>query len=632
MQYLPFRAPLLLLAVWSLLCGCILDSGNILSTYAQQLWANGTHNGIELIWGIPQNGPLPTVYLLRRSRSGNAVWKDVAKVTLDTTTLPESMRSLVHAASHPDSSVHGPALSELRCIFYRNPRMTAVALGIYYHDTTTIPLQEYDYQVWSGSTLIAVAHALISHQRNPPEPPTAVSVRQRGPCIELWWTCDSALERGVWGYSVYRGLQRTGAVRIIREVIPITFVRQDTLISGFLRDCSIRPGTEYTYSVVTYDVFGTESQPTHVNAVLLPIDSTPRTPVLSFHRNMDVLVAEHATTNAEIVLGGRESTRCNLTKLATHRINDTSIAIELPETTADALACTVILHNGPQTSFPSIPHIVPLYDHHAPECPPYVAVQHDGNCHRIEWLPASNNDIAGYIIECGRDSSTHTAFVAHPPYNLPQALRTIDECRVLTVDVHGNRSKPCQWIPVLQTLLGSPLLQLSTVTSRGIRLGWHVPSSTRQILVNRYKGDTLISPMTIAILPGTERTFFDRTHFSDSSTWYEIVAIDSTGVVSMPSNRVGITRSQSCTPPRIDSIIYRKGAVVLYWSSRHAHEFLIERQQVGQEDVMILARISETSGSFHDDLINAGSTYIYRLRCLDNRRAVSEEMTITIPP
>ncbi len=507
-----------------------------------------------------------------------------------------------------------------------NPRALSRALGTYFHDTTTTPLAEYDYQIWSGSTLVATLYGVTSHQRTLPIPPSWIRVRQRAQCIELWWQTDSARSFGIAGYALYRARNGESPIRLVERPLSIVGLEQDTLTSAFFRDCT--PGASGTirYYVAAIDVFGNEGRPSTVEFMRTSQAPSPPT----------IVRAEVGNLLALDVHGDRTTARPLLRTSDTHKWflsdwqwQDSLLLVPVPERRADALAVTIVRGTDSLASWIGIPTIVPLFDTVAPQRPTFTELQHHGALVRIRWSAAASNDVAGYLLERQTQSDTTRHFITGTSY---EDMNTENaRYRVFAVDAHGNISQPTPAISGSARATAAPEL-LSVASSRsGTVLAWRVPPRTARVAVNRYD-DSLATPLTIALLPGTAHRYVDRTPGAQRAA-YQIVALDSNGNWSRPSERRSAHRAPPhCKPPALDSAVYRDGVVVLYWTATHQGEFLLERSSSGSEEVFVLARLTSDTQHFVDDTLERGGQYTYRLRCIGSSGSEATSCTITVPP
>ncbi|GBD05135.1 hypothetical protein HRbin20_00713 [bacterium HR20] len=592
---------------------------------AQTIWANGTQRGIELLWLPPHDGALPERYVIMRAAASSNRWSVVGTTIRDTSS-DSVVALLATEAAQPDSNHRKRAYERLDRLFFANPRALSRALGTYFHDTTTMPLAEYDYQIWSGPTLVATLYGAVSHQRTLPLPPTWIRVRQRAQCMELWWQTDSARIVGIAGYALYRAREGESPIRLVERPISIVGLEQDTLASAFLRDCTPGVSGRLRYYVAAVDVFGNEGRPSSVECLhRREIPSAP-----SIHR------AAIGNQLALYVRGDRARIRPLLRPsdafvwhMPQWQWQDSLLLVAVPERRADAIAVTITSGTDSLTSWIGIPTVMPLFDTTAPERPAFAELQHDGAHVRIRWSAAMAEDIAGYILERILSGDTSWCFISGTSYQ--DTVTGNQQYRIRAVDAHGNTSAVTPPMAASARATAAPELLSVTSTRSGTVLVWRAPPRTARIAVNRYD-DSLATPLTIALLPGTTRRYVDRSAGAARAT-YQIVALDSSGNWSKPSEcRSAITLHRRCRPPAFDSAVYRDGVVVLYWTATHPGEFLLERSSSGSEEVFVLARINAETQHFVDDTLERGGQYTYRLRCISGSEREATSCTITIPP
>ncbi|KXB98629.1 MAG: hypothetical protein AA908_04420 [Chlorobi bacterium NICIL-2] len=592
---------------------------------AQEIWANGTQRGIELLWLPPRDGALPERYVIMRAAASSNRWSVAGSVTRSTSS-DSLIAHLVAEAALLDSSHRERFNEQLVRMFLANPRALSRALGTYFHDTTTTPLAEYDYQIWSGSTLVATLYGAVSHQRTLPPPPTWIRVRQRAQCFELWWQTDSARIFGIAGYALYRAREGESPIRLVERPISIVGLEQDTLASAFLRDCTPGVSGRLRYYVAAVDVFGNEGRPSSVECLhRREIPSAP-----SIHR------AAIGNQLALYVRGDRARIRPLLRPsdafvwhMPQWQWQDSLLLVAVPERRADAIAVTITSGTDSLTSWIGIPTVMPLFDTTAPERPAFAELQHDGAHVRIRWSAAMAEDIAGYILERILSGDTSWCFISGTSYQ--DTVTGNQQYRIRAVDAHGNTSAVTPPMAASARATAAPELLLVTSTRSGTVLAWRAPPRTARIAVNRYD-DSLATPLTIALLPGTTHRYVDRSAGAERGT-YQIVALDSSGNWSKPSERrTARTSRMYCKPPAFDSAVYRDGVVVLYWTATHPGEFLLERSSSGSEEVFVLARFNSGTQRFVDDTLERGGQYTYRLRCIGSSDSEATSCTITIPP
>lgn len=596
---------------------------------ADQLWASGSPKGIELLWSPPQDQPLPKHYTIRRALSGSGRWTEIATTAIGGG--DSILAAVVARAMSNDAAARKRALDTLRTLLFGTPRTVAAALGTYFLDTTTTPGTEYDYQVWTGAVLVATIEGVVSHQRNIPDPPEHVSARQRAGCIELSWSTDSLVERGIVAVALYRAEANRSPTRLLQRPLPVTMLPADTVLGCFVRDCSVREGTAYTYYVAALDVFGSEGQPATISTVC-------RRSALS---QPEIARVEQIGEELRIVARTADTVARALVPLI--RTSDTKHWRETPfvqqdsilrlapiVTRADAVAISVVARDGDLWSWSSIPVVVPIPDTTAPTRPVYCRFDRDGGNIALCWTPSDDPDVAGYVVESASATDTLRRFVAATFFSIPDTTSTHRSYRIVAADAHGNLSRPTPWMNASLPAGTRPELVAVTPTDHGTLVVWRNLPGTARVLVNRYD-DTAATPLTIASLDGSATSYLDRARGSHRA-WYQVVALDSNGRYSMPSRRVRSLQAERCTAPRLDSAVYRDGAVVLYWSHGAGSTYLVERIEAGSEDVVVLTRPSRNDTTFTDASITPGATYTYRLRCIGDTSAKEASLlTITVP-
>ncbi len=591
------------------------------------LWANGTQQGIELMWFPPRDGTLPERYTISRTEASSKRWAVVGSTIRDTTINP-AVEELIRSMIRADSSQRARHIERLESAFTNSPRVVSQALGTYFHDTTTTPLAEYNYQVWSGSTLVGTIDGVVSHERTLPPEPSWVRARQRDRCVELWWQTDSAWQRGVVGYALYRARERESPLRIIKQPISISTLQQDTLVSAFVRDCESEKPYRIRYLVASIDVFGNEGRPNTCELVW-DIPSLP-SPIIERVTQSNPLVVHlrNVSSSARPYIRPSNSSRWLETQW---KREDSTLIVALPECTADMVALAVAQGSDSSLSWMSIPRTLPLYDTTAPERPTFVECSHDGQQVRIRLTGTNDADVVGYALEQlhGMDTTIH--FIP-APMTIEDTSTENTRYRVRAIDAHGNISPPSPWMNCTsQTPVAPTLISVSPATD-GTVLVWETPPLTAYVAINRYDVDTVTVPQTIALISGTARRYVDRSHGTEHAS-YQIVAIDSSGRWSIPSERRFTRRaSMRCRAPAFDSTVYRNGAVILYWSEPPQCDLLLERSSMNDDEITVLARIAPTTRHYVDESIEPGGQYTYRLRCTGCSDMEASRCTITISP
>lgn len=587
---------------------------------ADHLWTTGSQRGVVLIWTPPSDVPIPQRYTIRRAVAGSGQWIEVGTVErkpLDSTLA----RYAVEAHRRQD------AYSMLVRLLMKNASTVAPMLGTYFEDTTTTPLTEYDYQIWADAIFVTERQNVVSHQRLPPPPPEGIAVRQRAHCIELWWNLDSTLVWGITAYAVYRSESGKSPLRITPEPLTAFSLQQDTTTAAFLRDCSTTSPARYTYSVSAIDIFGNESLPTHVSV----------SRATTFHQQPSLLDPSSTNGWVYITSTGRDSSTRFLPaiRLSTtdgvHPCPSTqhsnSIRVSIPESNADAAAVAIIAFDSITTSWVSIPVVLPVIDTIAPMRPEFSELQRQGEHLVFRWISPTEADLAGYLVE--RNSGTDTA-----RFFLPASVRSFAErvfnparYRLRSIDAHGNSSPPTPWVTSSFAQQRCPALRAVTTSAHGTLLAWEPMPWAATVLINRYDDDSGSTPLTIAQLSGRATSFVDK---NNSLAWYQIVAIDSAGNYSMPSERRPNRIPQPCLTPQFDSIVIENDAVVLFWHEASS-DLLLERSTDTTDDVVVLAYIRRDMRSYTDMSIARGTQYTYRLRCIGSSQR-SSSITINIPP
>jgi len=615
------------LRTWVCTVVCVVAYLTPLVTSAQTLWANGTQHGIELMWFPPRDGTLPERYTIARTAASSNRWTVIGSAIRKTTTNP-TIEELIRNVIGADSSQRAKHIERLESAFITSPRMVSQALGTYFHDTTTIPLAEYNYQVWSGSTLVGTIYGVVSHERTLPPEPSWIRARQRDHCIELWWQTDSAWQRGIVGYALYRARERQSPLRIIKQPMSISTLQQDTLVSAFVRDCEGGNPGRIRYLVASIDVFGNEGRPNTCELVWnfpsLPSPTIERVT----HGNSLVVHLRNVSTVVRPYIRPSNGTRWLQTQW---KREDSALVVALPECTADMVAIALVQGSDSSVSWMSIPLTLPLYDTTAPERPTFIEYSHDGQRVTIRLIGTNDADVVGYALEQlhGMDTTIH---VMPAGMTIEDTSTKSARYRVRAIDAHGNISPPSPWITGSSQTTDAPALVSVSPTPDGTVLMWETPPMTAYVAINRFDDDTVTMPRTIALISGTARRYVDRSRGAQHAS-YQIVAVDSSGRWSRPSERRS-TRSDKgrCRAPAFDSTVYRNGAVILYWSEPQQCDLLLERSSMNGDEIIVLARVDSTTHHYVDDSIQPGGEYVYRLRCIGCTDTEASRFTITVPP
>ncbi len=588
---------------------------------ADHLWTTGSQRGVVLVWTPPSGVPVPQRYTIRRAVAGSGQWIEVGTVErkpLDSTLA----RYAAEAHRRQD------AYSMLVRLLMKNAPIVAPMLGTYFEDTTTTPLTEYDYQIWADAIFVTERQNVISHQRMPPPPPEGIAARQRAQCIELWWNLDSTLAWGITAYAVYRSDSGKSPLRITPEPLAAFSLQQDTTTAAFLRDCSATTPAHYTYSVAAIDIFSNESLPTHIS--VSPATTFQQQPSLSDPVSTDGWVYITTSTGRDSSIRFLPAVRLSTTSGIYPRPSlqlSNSIRVSIPESNADAAAVAITAFDSITASWVSIPVVLPVIDTIAPMRPEFSELHRQGEHLVFRWITPTEADVAGYLVE--RNSGTDTArfFLPASVHSFADRVLTPARYRLRSIDAHGNSSPPTLWVTSSFAQQRCPALRALTTTAHGTLLAWEPIPWAATVLINRYDDDSGSTPLTIAQLSGRATSFVDK---NKSLAWYQIVAIDSAGNYSMPSERRPNRIPQSCVAPQFDSIVVEAGAVVLFWSEASG-DLLLERSTSTSDDVVVLAYISRDTRSYTDISITRGTQYTYRLRCIGSSQR-SSSVTISIPP
>lgn len=602
---------------------------NPMPAQAQLLWVNGTLQGIELLWTPPADLPLPWRYTIRRSPSQSGRWIVIAST--ERTIADDSVFYAFVASTRQSHDLHQAVHEQILAALFDHPRAVASALGTYFHDTTTAPLGEYDYQIWAGSLLIATVSGVISHQRKVPPPPSYGGVRQRDRCVELWWQTDSVLEHGIVGYVLYRERYPESPIRLLQQPIKSNMLRSDTTIGCYVRDCSVDGGDSVVYYIAALDVFNNEGQAALITYRLAPpIGSQPHTAVGSITTTLQVELDKSSPARQQRRLLARTSSARQWRWLECIW-RDSLATFAFPCDSADAIAITCIAGDGTHHSWTSVPIILPLQDTLAPDRPAFCDVERYGEQTLIRWTGATETDVTGYLLERATDKDTLQLFVAEPVHSFLDTTIATAQYRISTIDAHGNTSAPSPWAEAIRYHSSRPELLTVSLDGNGVLLRWNNPPGTAHVLVNRYD-DTMATPITIAQLEGAVTSFVDREPTA-SGVWYQIVTLDTAGRYSMPSERRRIGKQTHCKVPPFDSAVSRDGNIILYWSKDWNGELLLERIATPSDDVVVLAKLTEGDSMFADDTAESGKTYTYRLRCIGSSlQQLTSTITISIPP
>lgn len=269
------------------------------------------------------------------------------------------------------------------------------------------------------------------------------------------------------------------------------------------------------------------ASPTSYQSILVTWAPVADTPSMIDHYDVyaDGLYHSATTSNSVEVLGLQASTNYSFTVVAVNSAGTTSA----PSASVNATTPAAPLPQPPTTVLAKAP---------------------TGDAVYLTWLPSSDAlGDAQYRIYRSTDGATYTAVAtttADPSFNsyIDSGLRSSFRYyyAISTVDSRGESSlsstSSALWTYTAPTTLRSNrvLGLMTTGLDNSVYLSWQAPSNPAVVGYYVYRGRASESTMTtITSIPTTSTGYFDLTAINGEKYWYEIAAVDASGVVGLPS-------------------------------------------------------------------------------------------------
>jgi hypothetical protein len=578
-----------------------------------------------------------------------------------------SLTAYVDMINHikPDS-IQGFMLLSFLLKSFENKQFAQYVAAMY-EDSDVQRSSAYQYKVMvlenSVEREIGVSRKVVCGNYQPMPPPKDVVIKPKKRRTEFSWTMETD---NYYGVNIYRKASDSVAEKKLNQQPLMPSMRDDG--SGKMKyadvlytDKNLRENVTYTYRLTAMDYFGSETEFTPGIKAFIADSTAPLPPQnlryelkkyslsLSWDERTDPDVSGYYLYQSKKNKGPYERVNAQLMLPGQH-----SYQLESKEGDYYYYIAAVDKAGNEASSDRIYVHV---HDITPPSPPQDLTVQPDSGRIFLQWKPNTEKDLMGYQVYRSIDYEDTTHFVlinavilSAPLYvdSLAKNKKNKFMYKIVALDSSYNKSNPSlvkgarmpDVIPPEQ-----PLIKSANMKNDDIVIAW-IANVDDDLwgynLYRRSEKDTAGFKQTnIHLLPGNSRHYTDRNTEAGQLYHYYLLAIDSSGNVSRPSetfvvrNAVSASASQLVTFNKANArFIKKSNRVHLSWQVEQ--EGLLGSviyRKVKDENTMLPLTGMLTTQEYTDEAIEKAKTYIYEIRVYSSSGAVqrSSELMVETP-
>jgi chitodextrinase len=471
--------------------------------------------------------------------------------------------------------------------------------------TTTVFLIPTTYVGQTGTTARGTPRDAVA-----PAAPTGVTAARGDGRVTLSWTANSA-DYDADGY------------RVLRDGVDVSGLLAGRATAGWT-DTGLVNDRTYTYTVQTHDTSGNWSASSAPAVSATPTDLTPpAAPTGLVGGRGDGRAGLSWTANTEPDLasyrvlrdGVEVATVTGTTYLDPGLVNDRTYTYTL----------VAVDGHGNRSATSAGVQVTPT-DLTPPAAPAgLTAVRGDGQV-TLSWTANAETDLASYrVLRDGVEVATVTGATAYTDTRLVND--TPYRYTLAAVDTHGNRSISSAAVTATPHELDAPAPPTgvaANASDRRVDLSWTANSET-DLAAYRVLRDGAV----LATVTGTT-TYTDTAVVNDTTYGYALVAVDTHGNASAPSETVRATPADRIAPARPAGFAATRGdgRVGLTWTANGEPDLAGYRVL---RDGAVLATVTGAT-TYTDTAVVNDTTYGYALVAVDTSGNVSAAATASATP
>ena len=417
-------------------------------------------------------------------------------------------------------------------------------LGIFFEDVTINKSKKYDYKLTfsnSQTELSSVSGISVNDIPNEPKEAKASQEKQN---ITLTWKGDE----NFIGFNVYKDGKKAND----QPIMPNLETGKNNLVQSVQEN--VKPGT-YRFVVKGITFLNTESKSSEEISVTVK-DVTPPigiTKLTGTRKENEVVLQWKATTDKEAK--GYFVFKSTDKGKTVKKLNEVLLSADkeqFSETIKPEESGTFQYYIATQDQEGNTANSIPLRifipDHQAPEMPKSVISKVEPGKITLSWLGSTEKDLLGYRIYRGlKDDDENSMLLLN---SAPQITTTFSEIflskaatkfiyKITAIDKSFNESKKATlWVQLPDIIPPSaPFLKEAIVRENAIELQWNWAKEDAIQGYNVYKiNDEKLQKLNENLV--LTANFSDKSVFNKGVSEYYIQAVDSSKLISKPSNRI----------------------------------------------------------------------------------------------
>ena len=420
-------------------------------------------------------------------------------------------------------------------------------LGVYFEDNTVGKGKKYDYKVTKSGSEVELSSVIGIGFGDVASAPLNLKIKQEKQNLVATWKINEEFI----GYNLYKNGEKSNEQPILLNLETDKNNQVQTVIED------LKPGT-YRFFIKGISFLNTESKPSEEITFTIK-DLTPPAGITKFTATLkenEVILKWKSSTDKTVkghfvfksTDNGKTFKKANETILAAN-IEQFSEVLKPEESgTIQYYIATV---DQDENAANSIPTRVFIPDHQAPEIPKSVTSKIESEKITLSWKANTEKDLLGYRIFRGlKDDDENSMLLLS---ETPQLATTFSDVfssksnnrfiyKITAIDKSFNESKKAAvWVQLPNTVAPTaPFLKEAVLKEKQVELQWN---STQGENVKGYEVYRIFNQqkekITTELIASTR--FVDKTVNSKGVYQYYIQAVDSTKLVSKPSNSLYVS-------------------------------------------------------------------------------------------
>ncbi len=540
-------------------------------------------------------------------------------------------------------------------------------LGIRFDDTNFSRDKRYEYKLTTmkdGVELeLATSKAILAGHFQPETPIQEVQYKTSKRKVAFVWKPET--DR-YFGTEIYRRTGDTGTFqKITKDPILLSKTKRkdgtEDFGNEFFVDKELVPGTKYYYQFVAVDFFGTVARPSEIVEVIIKDLEAPMAPDSLYKFQKGRLISLHWKKRlVENDLAGYNIYRTTNNDTDYVQINSSLIPSDALSYQDSVPAFGSYMYKvsavdkDQNTSF-SNPYFMEIYDDEPPLSPKGLIVSSDTGILRLRWDKSTEDDLEGYLVYRTINTNNADAYVKLTPVpvknnfyeeRLPQNTKNKFLYKIVAVDKSLNRSPYSDFVAARMPDIAppnAPFLRTAYANEKNqILVEWFASSEPDLMgyhLFRKISNDTAagFEKINAKPVPVSSFRYVDRSTEPGVSYEYYLVAFDSTGNNSWPSNhlrhKIKVDVQENVSVSRFEARYDKKKQLVtLKWKISEDTDVkgVVLYKQSNKENTFspLTGLMEETA--YKDKDVSTGGDYVYQLRAYNKKGDVFKSEILKI--